>query len=107
MLQYPHPSKGELQTGSGSLLKNPEFVIPNEVCEVRNLSFLGILIEEGFIAQKTCDAKSYLASFGMTGKRIFQQPARNPAGRVAQCSGWKPAWQRCGLPGNAPHISLE
>jgi hypothetical protein len=55
------------------LLKNPEFVIPNEVCEarilrpvrfvgVRNLSFLGILIEEGFIAQKTCDAKSYLAS---------------------------------------------
>src|SRR5208337_4059270 len=66
MLQYPHPSKGELQTGPGSWLKNPEFVIPNEVCEVRNLSFLGILIKEGFIAQKTCDAKSYLASLGMT-----------------------------------------
>jgi hypothetical protein len=45
-----------------SLLKNPEFVIPNEVCEVRNLSFLGILIKEGFIAQKTCDGKPYLAS---------------------------------------------
>jgi hypothetical protein len=58
------------------LLKNPEFVIPNGVCEVRNLSFLGILIEEGFIAQKTCDAKSYLASLGMTAIRIFQQPAK-------------------------------
>ncbi len=57
-----------------SLLKNLEFVIPNGVCEVRNLSFLGILTEEGFIAQKTCDAKSYLASLGMTAKRIFQQP---------------------------------
>jgi hypothetical protein len=48
------------------LLKNPEFVIPNEVCEVRNLSFLGILIEEGF-----------LASLGMTAIRISQQPARD------------------------------
>jgi hypothetical protein len=47
---------------SNSLLKNLEFVIPNGVCGVRNLSFLAILIEEGFIAQKTCDAKSYLAS---------------------------------------------
>jgi hypothetical protein len=46
-----------------SLLKNLEFVIPNGVCEVRNLSFLGILTEEGF-----------LASLGMTAKRIFQQP---------------------------------
>ncbi len=26
------------------MLKNPEFVIPNEVCEVRNLSFPGILL---------------------------------------------------------------
>ena len=45
------------------MLKNLEFVIPNGVCEaqvlrpvrfvgVRNLSFLDILIEEGFIAQK-------------------------------------------------------
>jgi len=33
-----------------SLLKNLEFVIPNGVCEVRNLSFLGIVIEEGFLA---------------------------------------------------------
>jgi hypothetical protein len=48
-----------------SLLKNPEFVIPNGVCEVRNLSFLSILIEEGF-----------LASLGMTAIRILQQPAR-------------------------------
>jgi hypothetical protein len=67
------------------LLKNLEFDIPNGVCEarvlrpvrfvgVRNLFFLDILIEEGFIAQKTCDAKSYLASLGMTAKRIFQQP---------------------------------
>jgi len=32
---------------------------------VRNLSFLGILIEEGF-----------LASLGMTAKRIFQQPLK-------------------------------
>jgi hypothetical protein len=47
------------------LLKNLEFVIPNGVCEVRNLSFLDILIEEGF-----------LASLGMTAKRIFQQPAK-------------------------------
>jgi len=46
-----------------SLLKNLEFVIPNGVCEVRNLSFLGILSKEGF-----------LASLGMTAKRIFQQP---------------------------------
>jgi len=57
------------------LLKNPEFVIPNGVCEVRygfashafcatNLSFLGILIEVGF-----------LASLGMMAKRICQQPA--------------------------------
>jgi hypothetical protein len=58
----------------GSLLKNSEFVIPNGLCEVRNLSFLVILTEEGFIAQKTCDGKSYLASLGMTAKRIFQQP---------------------------------
>jgi len=47
------------------LLKNPVSVIPNGVCEVRNLSFLGILIEEGF-----------LASLGMTAKRFFQQAAR-------------------------------
>jgi hypothetical protein len=47
------------------LLKNLEFVIPNGVCEVRNLSFLGILVEEGF-----------LASLGMTAKRIFQQLAK-------------------------------
>jgi len=57
-----------------SLLKNLEFVIPNGVCEarfvrpvrfagVRNLSFLGTLIEEGF-----------LAALEMTVKRIFQQP---------------------------------
>jgi hypothetical protein len=26
------------------LLKNPEFVIPNKVCELRNLSFPGILL---------------------------------------------------------------
>jgi len=58
------------------LLKNLEFVIPNGVCEVRNLSFLGILIEEGFIAQKTCDGEPYLASLGMTAKRIFQQPPK-------------------------------
>src|SRR5271157_639179 len=51
---------------SSSLLKNPEFVIPNGVCEVRNLSFLSVLIEEGF-----------LASLGMTAMRIFQQPAKN------------------------------
>jgi hypothetical protein len=55
------------------LLKNLEFVIPNGVREVRygfpshvfcamNLSSLGILIEEGF-----------LASLGVTAKRIFQQ----------------------------------
>ncbi len=50
-----------------SLLKNPGFVIPNEVCEVRNLSFVGILLEEGF-----------LAALGMTAKRIFQQSARSP-----------------------------
>ncbi len=50
--------------GFSSLLKNRGFVIPNGVCEVRNLSFLGILIEEGF-----------LASLGMTAQRIFQQPA--------------------------------
>jgi len=50
---------------SSSLLKNPEFVIPNGVCEVRNLSFLSVLTEEGF-----------LASLGMTAMRIFQQPAR-------------------------------
>jgi len=49
------------------LAEIPEFVIPNGVCEVKNLSFLGLLIEEGFIAQKTCDGKSYLASLGMTG----------------------------------------
>jgi hypothetical protein len=62
------------------LLKNPEFVIPNppEAGEVRdgftshaframNLSFLGILIEEGF-----------LASLGMTAIRIFQQAAKSP-----------------------------
>jgi len=54
------------------LLKNLESVIPNGVREVRNLSFFGILIEEGFIAQKTRDGKSYLASLGMTAKRIFQ-----------------------------------
>jgi hypothetical protein len=81
---------------SNSLLKNIEFVIPNGVCGVRNLSFLGILIEEGFIAQKKCDAKSYLASLGMTAKRIFQQPAkgrlfypepqRAEAGRSGACS---------------------
>jgi hypothetical protein len=47
------------------LLKNPEFVIPNGVCGVRNLSFLGILIKEGF-----------LASLGTTATRIFQQPAK-------------------------------
>jgi hypothetical protein len=47
------------------LLKNPEFVIPNGICGVRNLSFLGILIEEGF-----------LASLGMTVRHVFQQPAR-------------------------------
>jgi hypothetical protein len=46
-------------------MKNLEFVIPNGVCEVRNLSFLGILIEEGF-----------LASLGMTVKHILQQPPR-------------------------------
>ncbi len=55
---------------SNSLLKNLEFVIPNGVCEVRNLSFLGILIEEGF-----------LATLGMTGKRVFQQPAEKPRGK--------------------------
>jgi hypothetical protein len=47
------------------LLKNFDFVIPNEVCEVRNLSFLGSLIEEGF-----------LASLGMTAKGILQQPLK-------------------------------
>jgi hypothetical protein len=31
---------------SNRLLKNTEFVIPNGVCEVRNLSFLGLLSEE-------------------------------------------------------------
>jgi len=50
---------------SSSLLKNVESVIPNGVREVRNLSFLGISVEEGF-----------LASLGMTAKRIFQQPAK-------------------------------
>jgi len=48
-----------------SLLKNVQLVIPSGVREVRNLSFLGILIEEGF-----------LASLGMTAKHIFQQPPR-------------------------------
>jgi len=43
------------------LLKNLEFVIPIGVCGVRNLSFLGILKEEGF-----------LASLGMTAKRNFE-----------------------------------
>ena len=47
------------------LAKKTEFVIPNEVCEVRNLSFLGILIKEGF-----------LASLGMTAIRILQRPVR-------------------------------
>ena len=42
---------------------------------MRNLSFLGILIEEGFIAQKRCDANSHLASLGMTAKGVSQQPA--------------------------------
>ena len=74
---------------SNSLLKNLEFVIPNGVCEVRNLSFLGILIEEGFIAQKTCDGKSYLATLGMTGKRVFQQPAKKSRGRRSASNGKK------------------
>ena len=56
------------------LRKDPEFVIPKGVCDVRNLSFSGILIEEGFIAQKACDAKPYLVSLGMTAKSVFQQP---------------------------------
>jgi hypothetical protein len=74
------------------LLKNPEFVIPNppEAGEVRygfashvfcamSLSFLGILIEEGF-----------LASLGMTAKRIFQQPVRSTgAGRHAFLPGFR------------------
>jgi len=77
---YPRPRgsfvRGSLQqqpaaTFSNSLLKNLEFVIPNGVCEVRNLSFLGILIEEGF-----------LASLGMTAKRIFQQPPK-PVGQAS------------------------
>ncbi len=51
---------------SSSILKNPEFVIPNGVCGVRNLSFLGILIEEGF-----------LASLGMTGECFFSNPLVN------------------------------
>jgi hypothetical protein len=68
--------EGSTVLSFSSRLRNPEFVIPNGVCEVRygfashvfwalNLSFLGILIEEGF-----------LASLGMTGKRIFRQPVR-------------------------------
>jgi hypothetical protein len=61
---------------------NPAFVIPNGVYEVRNLSFLGILIEEGFIAQKTYDGKPYLASLGMTAKRIFQQPVQEQRVRI-------------------------
>ncbi len=61
---------------SNRLLKNLEFVIPNGVCEVRNLSFLDILIEEGFLAQKTCNGELYLASLGMTAERVFQQPAK-------------------------------
>src|SRR5208283_2530377 len=56
------------------LRKNLEFVIPNGVCEVRNLSFLDILIEEGF-----------LASLGMTAKRIFQQPAKDKSFPRRQC----------------------
>jgi len=50
---------------SGSLLKKLESVIPNGVCEVSygfpshvframNLSFFGILIEEGFLASPAC-----------------------------------------------------
>jgi len=72
---------------SNSSLENLEFVIPNELCEarflrparfvgVRKLSFPGVLDEEGFIPQKTCDAKPYLASLGMTPERIFQQPSQ-------------------------------
>ncbi len=52
-----------------SLLQGLEFVIPNGVCEVRNLSFLGILIEEEF-----------LVSLGMAAKPIFQQPALEQTG---------------------------
>ncbi len=43
-----------------SAWRKPVPVIPNGVREVRNPSFVGILIEEGF-----------LASLGMTAKRIF------------------------------------
>jgi hypothetical protein len=74
------------------LLKNLEFVIPNGVCEarflrpvrfagVRNLSFLGILIEEGFIAQKTCDGKSHLAS------PACRRQARNDGGTCFSATG--------------------
>ena len=74
---------------ASSLLKNLASVIPNGVCEVKygfashafcamNLSFLSILIEEGFIA-----------SLGMTATRIFQQPAR--AGRRGRNASSAPA----------------
>ena len=52
---------------ANTLLRNSEFVIPNEVREVGILSFLGILIEEGI-----------LASLGMTAKSVFQQPDKRP-----------------------------
>jgi hypothetical protein len=52
------------------LLENLEFVIPSGVCEVRNLSFLSILIEEGF-----------LATLGMTGNRVLQRLTEKLCGR--------------------------
>jgi hypothetical protein len=66
------------------LLKNPASVISNGVCEVRNLSFLGILIEEGF-----------LASLRMTAKRFFQQAA----GEEKKATGWA---SRAGAPIGCP-----
>ena len=67
------------------MLKYPETVIPNGVCEarllrpvrfvgVRNLSFLGILIEEGLIAQKTRDGEPRFT--WNDGGRLFRQAAR-------------------------------
>ncbi len=49
---------------------------------MRNLSFPGILIEEGF-----------LASLGMTAKRIFQQPPK-PFSEIPFCAARYPVRNR-------------
>jgi len=43
-------------------LKDPEFVIPNGVGGVRILSFLGILIEEGFLASLGITGDAFLSN---------------------------------------------